>query len=90
MSEPPLILVDADACPVKEEIYKVAFRHGAAVKIVSNAHLRVPATPHRAGGGRLGLRRRRRLDRGTARARTRWWSPATSCSPTAASRPERR
>ncbi|HLL29776.1 MAG TPA: YaiI/YqxD family protein [Allosphingosinicella sp.] len=45
MSEPPLILVDADACPVKEEIYKVAFRHNAAVKIVSNAHLRVPAHP---------------------------------------------
>ena len=39
----PLILVDADACPVKEEIYKVAFRHDAEVKIVSNAHLRVPA-----------------------------------------------
>ncbi len=39
----PLILVDADACPVKEEIYRVAFRHGAAVKIVSNAPLRVPA-----------------------------------------------
>ncbi|HEX8469156.1 MAG TPA: YaiI/YqxD family protein [Allosphingosinicella sp.] len=45
MSDTPLILVDADACPVKEEIYKVAFRHGAAVKIVSNAHLRVPAHP---------------------------------------------
>ncbi|HEU0097964.1 MAG TPA: YaiI/YqxD family protein [Allosphingosinicella sp.] len=43
MSEPVLILVDADACPVKEEIYKVAFRHDAAVRIVSNAHLRVPA-----------------------------------------------
>ena len=45
MSEPPSILVDADACPVKEEIYKVAFRHGAPVKIVSNAHLRIPAHP---------------------------------------------
>jgi uncharacterized protein YaiI (UPF0178 family) len=45
MSEPVLILVDADACPVKEEIYKVAFRHGAAVRIVSNAHLRVPEHP---------------------------------------------
>ncbi len=45
MSDPPLILVDADACPVKEEVYKVAFRHDAAVKIVSNAHLRVPAHP---------------------------------------------
>jgi uncharacterized protein YaiI (UPF0178 family) len=40
----PLILVDADACPVKEEIYKVAFRHDVPVKVVSNAFLRVP--PH--------------------------------------------
>ena len=45
MSEPPLILVDADACPVKEEIYKVAFRHEAPVRIVSNARLRVPEHP---------------------------------------------
>jgi uncharacterized protein len=45
MSEPVLILVDADACPIKDEIYKVAFRHAAAVRIVSNAHLRVPAHP---------------------------------------------
>lgn len=36
------ILVDADACPVKEEIYKVAFRRGVPVTIVSNSHLRVP------------------------------------------------
>ena len=36
------ILVDADACPVKEEIYRVAFRHGVPVKIVSNAPFRVP------------------------------------------------
>ena len=42
---PPLILVDADACPVKEEVYKVAFRHGAAVRIVSNGGVRVPAHP---------------------------------------------
>ena len=40
---PPLILVDADACPVKDEVYKVAFRRGAAVTIVCNAHMRVPA-----------------------------------------------
>ncbi|SNS76271.1 hypothetical protein SAMN06295912_11525 [Sphingomonas laterariae] len=39
------ILVDADACPVKEEIYKVAFRREVPVTIVSNAHLRVPAHP---------------------------------------------
>jgi hypothetical protein len=45
VSEPPLILVDADACPVKEEIYKVAFRHEAPVRIVSNARLRVPEHP---------------------------------------------
>ena len=45
MSEAPCILVDADACPVKEEIYKVAFRHQAPVTIVSNAHIRVPDHP---------------------------------------------
>jgi uncharacterized protein YaiI (UPF0178 family) len=39
------ILVDADACPVKEEIYKVAFRRNAAVTIVSNSPIRVPAHP---------------------------------------------
>lgn len=37
------ILVDADACPVKEEIYKVAFRHGVPVTIVSNSPIRIPA-----------------------------------------------
>lgn len=36
------ILVDADACPVKDEVYRVAFRHGAAVKVVSNMRMRVP------------------------------------------------
>jgi len=39
------ILVDADACPVKEEIYKVALRHGVAVVVVSNARLRLPEHP---------------------------------------------
>ena len=37
------ILVDADACPVKEEIYKVAFRHAVPATIVSNSPIRVPA-----------------------------------------------
>lgn len=41
----PRILVDADACPVKEEVYKVAFRHEVPVDIVSNSHLRVPDHP---------------------------------------------
>ncbi len=45
MTAKPVILVDADACPVKDEIYKVAWRHEVAVKIVSNSRLRVPDHP---------------------------------------------
>jgi uncharacterized protein YaiI (UPF0178 family) len=37
------ILVDADACPVKDETYRVAFRHEVGVTIVSNSPIRVPA-----------------------------------------------
>lgn len=36
------ILIDADACPVKDEVYRVAFRRGVAVKVVSNMRMRVP------------------------------------------------
>jgi len=39
------ILVDADACPVKEEVYKVAWRREVPVRVVSNSYLRVPAHP---------------------------------------------
>jgi len=39
------ILVDADACPVKEEVYRVAFRREVPVCVVSNSYLRVPAHP---------------------------------------------
>ena len=39
------ILVDADACPVKEEIYRVAFRRELPVKVVSNARIRLPDHP---------------------------------------------
>lgn len=39
------ILVDADACPVKEEVYKVAWRRGVPVKVVSNSRMRVPDHP---------------------------------------------
>jgi len=39
------ILVDADACPVKEEIYKVALRHEVGVTIVSNSPIRIPPHP---------------------------------------------
>ncbi len=38
----PHILVDADACPVKDEIYKVAERHKVPVTIVANSWFRVP------------------------------------------------
>ncbi len=41
----PNILIDADACPVKEETYKVAWRHGVPVIVVSNSPIRVPAHP---------------------------------------------
>ncbi|MFN3944762.1 MAG: YaiI/YqxD family protein [Allosphingosinicella sp.] len=39
------ILVDADACPVKEEIYRVAARHRIPVTIVSNSFIRIPSDP---------------------------------------------
>jgi uncharacterized protein len=39
------ILVDADACPVKDEIYKVAWRHEVPVVIVSNSWMRIPQHP---------------------------------------------
>ena len=42
---PIRILVDADACPVKEEIYRVAARHKVPVSVVSNAPFRVPVGP---------------------------------------------
>jgi uncharacterized protein YaiI (UPF0178 family) len=45
MAMPVRILVDADACPVKEEVYKVAFRLRVPVKIVANALIRVPDDP---------------------------------------------
>ncbi len=39
------VLVDADACPVKDEVYKVAWRQEVPVVIVSNSWLRVPQHP---------------------------------------------
>jgi uncharacterized protein len=36
------IYVDADACPVKNEIYRVAQRYGIAVTLVANSWMRVP------------------------------------------------
>src|SRR5688500_12607702 len=42
---PTRILVDADACPVKDEVYKVAWRREVPVTVVSNMRMRVPAHP---------------------------------------------
>ena len=39
------ILVDADACPVKEEVYRVAQRRKVPVTVVSNSPFRVPVDP---------------------------------------------
>lgn len=41
-AHPITIYVDADACPVKEEVYKVALRHSVPVIIVSNSPFRIP------------------------------------------------
>jgi len=39
------IYVDADACPVKEEIYRVAARHALPVSVVAGNFIRVPQEP---------------------------------------------
>ena len=46
MTPTPLrIFVDADACPVKDEVYKVAARYGLKTFVVANSFLQVPRTP---------------------------------------------
>jgi uncharacterized protein YaiI (UPF0178 family) len=42
---PVQIYVDADACPVKDEIYRVAARHGLRVFVVAAALIRIPQDP---------------------------------------------
>ncbi len=39
------IYLDADACPVKEEVYRVAARYAVPLAVVANARLRVPSQP---------------------------------------------
>jgi hypothetical protein len=39
------IYVDADACPVKQEVYRVARRYGLEVTLVANSWMRVPEEP---------------------------------------------
>ncbi|MEM7570493.1 MAG: YaiI/YqxD family protein [Pseudomonadota bacterium] len=45
MSLPLHILVDADACPVKAEIYRVAERHKVPAMLIANSFIRVPDNP---------------------------------------------
>jgi hypothetical protein len=45
VARPIEIYVDADACPVKAEIYRVAERHGLKVHVVSNSPIAVPREP---------------------------------------------
>src|SRR3954464_1509128 len=40
---PRWIFIDADACPVKDEVYRVAGRYSVPVQVVANAPMRVPA-----------------------------------------------
>ena len=39
------VYIDADACPVRDEVYKVAARYEFRVVVVANAALRVPTSP---------------------------------------------
>jgi uncharacterized protein YaiI (UPF0178 family) len=41
----PRIFVDADACPVKDEVFRVATRCSLKVLVVSNSPLRLPRNP---------------------------------------------
>ncbi|GJD35451.1 YaiI/YqxD family protein [Methylobacterium aerolatum] len=45
MAPPITIFIDADACPVKDETYRVAARYGLHVYVVANAFLNVPREP---------------------------------------------
>ena len=39
------LFIDADACPVKDEVYRVAARLGLAVFVVANSWIRTPGEP---------------------------------------------
>ena len=40
------IFIDADACPVKDETYRVAARYGVTVAVVANSPILVPRAPN--------------------------------------------
>lgn len=39
------IFIDADACPVKDEVYKVAARYALKTFVVANSFMQVPVSP---------------------------------------------
>jgi len=39
------VYVDADACPVKDEVYRVAIRYGLPVHVVANSYMAIPKDP---------------------------------------------
>jgi hypothetical protein len=39
------LYIDADACPVKDEVYRVAVRYGLKVFVVANSWIRTPSAP---------------------------------------------
>jgi uncharacterized protein YaiI (UPF0178 family) len=39
------LFIDADACPVKDEVYRVADRYGYSVFVVANSRMNVPRNP---------------------------------------------
>ena len=45
MPGPIQIYIDADACPVKDEVYRVADRYGLKVWVVANSFMQVPQSP---------------------------------------------
>jgi uncharacterized protein YaiI (UPF0178 family) len=45
MSAVTTLYIDADACPVKDEVYRVADRYALPVFVVSNSWIRVPISP---------------------------------------------
>ncbi|HEY8580156.1 MAG TPA: YaiI/YqxD family protein [Beijerinckiaceae bacterium] len=45
MAAPITLYIDADACPVKDEAYRVAARHGVKTVVVANSFLNTPRDP---------------------------------------------
>lgn len=40
-----IVFIDADACAVKDEVYKVAGRHGVKTVVIANSWINVPRVP---------------------------------------------